>query len=48
MRQLWFRLRCWWNGYDSAFVRKVLDADAAPPESGFNNVEDLLKYLNAD
>ena len=48
MRDLWFRLRCWWDGYDPTFVRSIMEADAAPPEASFDNVDDLLKYLNEE
>ena len=46
MRALWFRLSCWWHGYDPAFVKNVLEANASPNEATFDNVEDLLEYLN--
>jgi hypothetical protein len=34
--------------YDPAFVASVLRADAAPPEAAFNNVVDMLDWLNRD
>lgn len=35
--------------YNPAFVAEILAADAAPPEEpGFNNVVDLLDWLNRD
>ena len=48
MHRIWFRLRCWWYGYDSDFVDSVLAADRLKSEVGFDNVNDLLKYLNED
>jgi hypothetical protein len=36
------------DGYDSAFVAEILAADAAPEEVGFDNVVDLLDWLNRD
>jgi hypothetical protein len=34
--------------YDPAFVAEILAADAAPAEEGFDNVVDLLEWLNRD
>jgi hypothetical protein len=34
--------------YDPAFVTDILAADAAPAEEGFDNVVDLLDWLNRD
>jgi hypothetical protein len=34
--------------YDSDFVSSILCADAAPPEASFNNVVDMLDWLNRD
>lgn len=34
--------------YSDEFVAEVLRADAAPSEAGFDNVEDLLAWLEAD
>jgi hypothetical protein len=34
--------------YDPAFVAKILAADAEPEEEGFDNVVDLLDWLNRD
>jgi hypothetical protein len=34
--------------YDPAFVAEILAADAAPAEEGFDNVVDLLDWLNRD
>lgn len=34
--------------YDPAFVAEILAADAAPPEASFNNVVDMLDWLNRD
>ena len=31
---------------DPEFVKEILEADAAPNEAEFNNIDDLLKYLN--
>jgi hypothetical protein len=34
--------------YDPDFVASILQADAAPPEASFNNVVDMLDWLNRD
>jgi len=34
--------------YDPDFVASILQADAAPPEVSFNNVVDMLEWLNRD
>lgn len=34
--------------YDPGFVASILQADAAPPEASFNNVVDMLDWLNRD
>jgi hypothetical protein len=34
--------------YDPAFIAEILAADAAPAEEGFDNVVDLLDWLNRD
>jgi hypothetical protein len=34
--------------YDQDFVKSVLAADAAKPEASFNNVVDMLDWLNRD
>jgi predicted kinase len=34
--------------YDAAFVASIQQADAAPPEASFNNVVDMLDWLNRD
>lgn len=34
--------------YDPAFVAKILDVAAKPPEAKFNNVVDMLEWLNRD
>jgi hypothetical protein len=34
--------------YDPAFVTRILDAAAQPPEAKFNNVVDMLNWLNRD
>jgi hypothetical protein len=34
--------------YDTAFVESVLQADAAAPEANFNNVVDMLDWLNRE
>ena len=36
------------NGYDADFVKAIQAADAAEPEAGFNNVVDMLDWLNRD
>lgn len=42
----WFRLRCWWHGYDPTFVKNVLEAAAATGNVKFNSVVDLLEWLD--
>lgn len=32
--------------YDPEFVKEIKEAAAAPPEATFDNVDDLLKWLN--
>ena len=34
--------------YDAAFVKRVLDADAKPPEAKFANVIDMMDWLDRD
>ncbi len=34
------------SDYDPDFVKSILDADRAPPEARFNNVVDMLDWLN--
>jgi hypothetical protein len=34
--------------YDPDFVASILQADAAPAEASFNNVVDMLDWLNRD
>jgi hypothetical protein len=34
--------------YDQGFVNSVLAADAAKPDASFNNVVDILDWLNRD
>lgn len=34
--------------YDPVLVKEILAADAAPIEAKFDNVDDLLAYLNKD
>ena len=34
--------------YDPDFVASILRADAEPPEARFNNVVDMLNWLNRD
>jgi hypothetical protein len=34
--------------YDPDFVASVLKADSEPPEAHFNNVVDMLNWLNRD
>jgi hypothetical protein len=34
--------------YDPDFVTSILQADAAAPEASFNNVVDMLEWLNRD
>lgn len=46
MRDLWFRLRCWWHGYDPVFVRKLIEADGRTSEVAFNDIVGLLKWLD--
>jgi hypothetical protein len=36
------------SDYDSEFVSSILQADAAAPEASFNNVVDMLDWLNRD
>jgi len=36
------------GGYDPDFVASILQADAAPPEASFDNVVDMLDWLNRD
>jgi hypothetical protein len=36
------------DGYDAEFVKTIQAADAAEPEAGFNNVVDMLDWLNRD
>lgn len=36
------------SDYDPDFVASILQADAAPPEASFNNVVDMLDWLNRD
>jgi hypothetical protein len=36
------------EGYDPAFVKSILDADAALPEAVFDNIEDLLMWLEQE
>jgi hypothetical protein len=33
--------------YDPDFVASILRADAAPPEASFNNVVDMLEFLDS-
>lgn len=48
MSEIWFRIRCWWHGYDPAFVKQVLEADAKVANAGFDDVVGLLKWLDED
>jgi hypothetical protein len=41
VREIWFRLSCWWYGYNPVRVREILDADAKPPEASFNKEKNL-------
>lgn len=34
--------------YNPAMVTKLLALDAMEPEAGFDNIDDLLKYLNEE
>lgn len=34
--------------YDAAFVKRVLDADAKPPEAKFANLIDMMDWLDRD
>jgi hypothetical protein len=36
------------SDYDPDFVASILQADSAPPEASFNNVVDMLDWLNRD
>jgi hypothetical protein len=36
------------NDYDPDFVASILQADAAAPEASFNNVVDMLDWLNRE
>src|SRR5260370_19911282 len=36
------------SDYNPDFVASILQADAAPPEASFNNVVDMLDWLNRD
>ena len=36
------------NDYDPEFVTSILQADAAAPEASFNNVVDMLDWLNRE
>ncbi len=36
------------NGYDDEFAANILKADAAAPEAEFNNVVDMLDWLNRE
>ena len=36
------------SGYDSDFVASILQADASAPEATFNNVVDMLDWLNRE
>ena len=36
------------HDYNATFVAEVLAADAAPPEASFNNVVDMLDWLNRE
>jgi hypothetical protein len=36
------------NDYDPDFVASVLKADASEPEASFDNVVDMLDWLNRD
>jgi hypothetical protein len=36
------------SGYNSDFVTRILAADVAEPEASFNNVVDMLDWLNRD
>src|ERR1700730_14520020 len=36
------------SDYDPNFVASILQADAAAPEASFNNVVDMLDWLNRD
>jgi hypothetical protein len=36
------------SNYDPDFVASILQADAAAPEASFNNVVDMLDWLNRD
>ncbi len=36
------------SGYDPDFVTGILQADAAAPEANFNNVVDMLDWLNRE
>lgn len=33
--------------YDAAFVRKILEADAAEPEAKFDNFDAMMDYLES-
>ena len=48
MHKLWFQLQCWWYGYNPKFVREVLEADAMPAAARFDNIDDLLAWLDKD
>lgn len=34
--------------YDPEFVASLLRASESPPEATFDNIEDLLRWLNVD
>jgi len=36
------------DGYNAELVASILQADAAPSEASFNNVVDMLDWLNRD
>lgn len=36
------------SDYDAEFVKSILQADASAPEASFNNVVDMLDWLNRD
>ena len=36
------------KAFQSDFVKSILDADAAEPETKFNNSTDMMEYLNSE
>ena len=42
------RIRRSEDKYNRAFVKRILDAEKSEPEATFDNVEDMLRWLDED